>query len=244
MVDEETITTRYRNASLRGKIDIILNYYPGFEEMLQGLRELLCINIEADKMQRRRRELGDPGVRIRKSGYADPTADTAVERIMLLDAIETGNLDQEVKNTECPEEYRMEAVTIARMKEDYLVVKACMKILPCEKAHLLENYYACKMNAEMIKGQDYFNPSFYTKIYRIRRQVRDTAEKTLQSKYGRQTWKKKFVRYKEGAELYSMGLSKFQQMAHEAKATYKVDKLVLVSIEKFEKYLETFAEEP
>ena len=55
MVDEETITTRYRNASLRGKIDIILNYYPGFEEMLQGLRELLCINIEADKMQRRRR---------------------------------------------------------------------------------------------------------------------------------------------------------------------------------------------
>ena len=54
----------------------------------------------------------------------------------------------------------------------------------------MENYYACKMNAEMIKGQDYFSPSFYTKIYRIRRQVRDTAEKTLQSKYGRQTWKK------------------------------------------------------
>ena len=185
MAEEETITTKYWNASIRGKIDIILNYYPGFEEMLQGLRELLCINIEADKKQRRRRELGDPGVRIRKSGYADPTADAAVERIMLLDAIETGNLDQEVKNTECPEEYRLEAVTIARMKEDYLVVRACMKILPREKAHLLENYYACKMNAEMIKGQDYFNPSFYTKIYRIRRQVRDTAEKTLQSKYGR-----------------------------------------------------------
>lgn len=56
--------------------------------------------------------------------------------------------------------------------------------------------------------------------------------------------KKIYVRYKEGEELYSMGLSKFQQMAHEEKATYKVDKLVLVSIEKFEKYLETFAEEP
>lgn len=33
---------------------------------------------------------------------------------------------------------------------------------------------------------------------------------------------KKYVRYKEGAELFSMGLSKFQKMAHEAKATYKV----------------------
>jgi hypothetical protein len=31
-------------------------------------------------------------------------------------------------------------------------------------------------------------------------------------------------------------------MAHEAKATYKVDKLVLVNVDKFEKYLETFAE--
>lgn len=53
---------------------------------------------------------------------------------------------------------------------------------------------------------------------------------------------KKYVRYKEGAELFCMGLSKFQKMAHEAKATYKVDKLVLVNVDKFEKYLETFAE--
>ena len=185
MAAEENITTKYRNATIRGKIDIILNYYPGFEEMLQGLKELLCINIEADKRQRKRRELGEPGIRIQKSGYADPTADTAIERVMLLDAIETGNLEQEVKNTECPEEYRLEAGTIARMKEDYLVVRACMKILPCEKAHLLQNYYECKMNAEMMKGQDDFNASYYTKIYRIRKQVKDIAEKKKKKKYRR-----------------------------------------------------------
>lgn len=53
---------------------------------------------------------------------------------------------------------------------------------------------------------------------------------------------KKFVRYEEGAKKYSMGLSKFQAMAREAKATYKIDKLVLVNCELFEKYLETFRE--
>lgn len=53
---------------------------------------------------------------------------------------------------------------------------------------------------------------------------------------------KKFVRYEEGAKKYSMGLSKFQTLAKEAKATYKVDKLVLVNCEIFEKYLETFRE--
>ena len=55
-------------------------------------------------------------------------------------------------------------------------------------------------------------------------------------------YSKKFVRYEEGAKKYSMGLSKFQSMAREAKATYKVDKLVLVNCEIFEKYLETFRE--
>ena len=53
---------------------------------------------------------------------------------------------------------------------------------------------------------------------------------------------KKFVRYREGAEKYSLGLTKFQQLAHEAKAVYKVDNIALVNCELFEKYLETFRE--
>ena len=52
---------------------------------------------------------------------------------------------------------------------------------------------------------------------------------------------KKYVRYREGAELYSIGLTKFQEMAHEAKAVYKIGKLALVNCDKFEKYLEQFA---
>lgn len=51
---------------------------------------------------------------------------------------------------------------------------------------------------------------------------------------------KKFVRYKEGAEKYSLGLTKFQMLAKEAKAVYKVDGIALVNCDLFEKYLETF----
>ena len=54
--------------------------------------------------------------------------------------------------------------------------------------------------------------------------------------------RKRLVRYKEGAEMYSMGMNKFQALAKEAKATYKIDKVVLVNCEIFEKYLETFRE--
>ena len=51
---------------------------------------------------------------------------------------------------------------------------------------------------------------------------------------------KRFVRYKEGAELYSIGLNKFEKMARDAGACYKVDKLVLVNLDEFETYLQTF----
>ena len=42
---------------------------------------------------------------------------------------------------------------------------------------------------------------------------------------------KKFVRYQEGAEKYSMGLTKFTELAKEAKAVYKIDKVTLVNCE-------------
>ena len=38
---------------------------------------------------------------------------------------------------------------------------------------------------------------------------------------------KKFVRYQEGAELYSIGLTKFQELAKEAKQCIRLTKLLL-----------------
>lgn len=52
---------------------------------------------------------------------------------------------------------------------------------------------------------------------------------------------KKFVRYEEGAELYSVGLCKFKEIAKDANAVYKIGRVVLVNIEKIDAYLETFA---
>ena len=39
---------------------------------------------------------------------------------------------------------------------------------------------------------------------------------------------KKFVRYEEGAELYSIGRTRFMQYAHEAHAVIKIDNICLV----------------
>ena len=56
----------------------------------------------------------------------------------------------------------------------------------------------------------------------------------------KKTNNKRFVRYSEGAEMYSMSVSKFMQLAKDAKACYKVNKLVLVNLDIIDEYLETF----
>ena len=52
--------------------------------------------------------------------------------------------------------------------------------------------------------------------------------------------KKRFVSYKEAAELYGIGLTRMQEYAKEAGATYKLGNKVLVNTDIFDAYLEQF----
>ena len=52
--------------------------------------------------------------------------------------------------------------------------------------------------------------------------------------------RKRFVTYKEAADLYSIGLTKVQEFAKIAGATYKMGNKVLVNTDIFEAYLEQF----
>lgn len=54
---------------------------------------------------------------------------------------------------------------------------------------------------------------------------------------------KKYVSLDEGAALYSIGKNTFRQMAKDAKATYKINRRVLVNIQKFDEFMEAFQEE-
>lgn len=49
-----------------------------------------------------------------------------------------------------------------------------------------------------------------------------------------------YVRYDEGAEMYSMCKHSFMKLAAEAHAVYKINRLTLVNRKIFEEYLETF----
>lgn len=52
--------------------------------------------------------------------------------------------------------------------------------------------------------------------------------------------RKKFVTYKEASVLYSIGLTKVQEYAKNAGATYKIGNKVLVNTDIFEAYIEQY----
>lgn len=54
---------------------------------------------------------------------------------------------------------------------------------------------------------------------------------------------KKFVRIPEGAQLYSIGVNTFRQLAIDAGAIYKIKRIVLVNTEIIDEYLESFRED-
>ena len=51
---------------------------------------------------------------------------------------------------------------------------------------------------------------------------------------------KKFVRYKDGVELYSLGIQNFMKIAKEAGAVRKIRGTVLVNTEKLDEYIDSF----
>lgn len=185
MAAEEKITAFYRDAPVREKIEIILDHYPDFDSYIEGLQELLAVSIQIDRRSAGDRDEGQLGIRVQTSNCSDPTADAAISNVMLMNAIQSGDLDEELENVEDAEEYREEAETIRWMKEDYRVVRACILVLPSDKAHVLRMYYSCKSEAKQISSEESFSGSFYTRLYRVRKQIKDSAEKTLNRKYGR-----------------------------------------------------------
>ena len=55
--------------------------------------------------------------------------------------------------------------------------------------------------------------------------------------------KKKFVRVKEGAVIYSLGQHTFRKIAEEAGACYRLGGILLINTELIDECLETFKEE-
>lgn len=186
------IVDKYATADIKGRIEIILDNYPNFLEIMDGFEESLKYLILNDRRAARRRSMGDLGVRVQKTGISDPTANEAIDRVMLSEAIKTGNLDEELKGIECPEQYRREAEVIREMRNDYFLVRAQIKTLPWLNFKVLASYL--NGSHDLLKLADETDCTYdgvKNRLKRARNRIRQSTAFYLEKKYENEYWREK-----------------------------------------------------
>ena len=99
----------------------------------------------------------------------------------------------------------------------------------------------CIVDLDILEEFLKYHPEIVERMKKTRRSVNAKKKKDVpQVEKQTRDRRKKFVRYDEGAQLYSMGLHTFQDLAKDAKAVYRVKRIVLVNLDIFEEYLEAF----
>lgn len=178
------IVDEYATADIKGRIEIILDNYPNFLEIMDGFEESLKYLIINERKMAKRRSMGDLGVRVQTSGFSDPTANAAVDSVMLTEAIRSGNMDAKLKGIECPEQYRKEAEVIKEMRDDYFLVKAQIKTLPWQDYRVLDSYLNGSYDlVKLAEEADCTYDGVKNRLKRARNRVRKSTALYLERKY-------------------------------------------------------------
>ena len=92
---------------------------------MEGYEQSLSFIIKEEKAYARKSAMEDLGVRVQTSGTSDPTAKEAIENIMIMEAIQKGNLESVTSelDEQVVMKYQREVVTIQNMREDYQILR-------------------------------------------------------------------------------------------------------------------------
>ena len=92
MRDEANIVKQYEDADVSERIEILIRYYPNFTRLVEGYEQNLRLIIKEEKAYRHRQAKGELGIRVQTSGTSDLTAREAIDNVMIMEAIRSGDL--------------------------------------------------------------------------------------------------------------------------------------------------------
>ena len=85
------IVELYGRSNVGKRVEIILDNYAMFNQMLDGYERSLSIVIRNEREFNRKRQLGESGIRVQTSNISDITARTAIENVSIQEAIHNGD---------------------------------------------------------------------------------------------------------------------------------------------------------
>lgn len=174
MREEANIVEQYAYADTSGRIDILIKYYPNFLRLVEGYEQSLSFIIKQEKEYKHRVSRGDLGVRVQTSGISDPTAREAIDNIMIMDAIRSGDLKSIIRDLdeEVMQLHETEVRTLRNMKEDFSIFKNSFFYLEPESAELFEKYLmTCRRVERLATELDIPTEALKQQVHRMKRVV-------------------------------------------------------------------------
>ena len=146
------IVEQYAGADVPARIELLIKYYPNFIRLVEGYEQSLSFIIKEEKAYARKSAMEDLGVRVQTSGTSDPTAKEAIENIMIMEAIQKGNLESVTSelDEQVVMKYQREVVTIQNMREDYQILRNQFFYLEPADVDSFEKYLQCGRHTEKL----------------------------------------------------------------------------------------------
>lgn len=146
------IVEQYAGADVPARIELLIKYYPNFIRLVEGYEQSSSFIIKEEKAYARKGAMGDLGVRVQTSGTGDPTAKAAIENVMIMEAIQKGNLESVTSelDEQVVMKYQREVVTIQNMREDYQILRNQFFYLEPADVDSFEKYLQCGRHTEKL----------------------------------------------------------------------------------------------
>lgn len=174
----------YATAPIVKKIDIILEYFSGFEKIIEGYEKCISIQIRNEREFNRRKDYAELGVRVQTSNISDTTQKIAIENISIQEAIRAGDMDEALRGAEEIERHRREIQTLNDMRDDYVIVSSQVYLLQGADLSIFTRYLSKLESMSSIAEDTHIEyGTMKKKISKSKRIVTGKAEPLLEDKY-------------------------------------------------------------
>lgn len=176
------IVELYGRSNVGKRVEIILDNYAMFNQLLDGYERSLSIVIRNERDFNRKRKLGDSGIRVQTSNISDITAKTAIENVSIQEAIHNGDYYEALKGADNFTKHREEIETICRMRDDYGIVTGQLSVLQKEEYDFYLPYINGEKGCFEIAADEGLSPdAVRMRLYRYRSIVKESAIPFMES---------------------------------------------------------------
>ncbi len=176
------IVELYGRSNVGKRVEIILDNYAMFNQMLDGYERSLSIVIRNEREFNRKRQLGESGIRVQTSNISDITAKTAIENVSIQEAIHNGDCYEALKGADNITKHRKEIETICRMRDDYGIVTGQLSVLQKEEYDFYLPYINGEKGCFEIAADEGLSPeAVRMRLYRYRSIVKESAIPFMES---------------------------------------------------------------